>query len=98
MERNFIGYIPRTDIPAIAVNISDNGGKAYVEKVGANLVGISIEATFERLNSEIAKQYGEFKYSKTIVELYEECDKTYFIDVEQKEFLELLQKQEKILY
>lgn len=97
-KETLIGYIPRTDIPAIAVNMSNDGGKAYVHMIGANLIGISIEATFERLNSEIAKQYGDFRYSKTIFELYEEWDKTSFINIDQKEFLELLQKQEKILY
>ena len=93
-----IGYIPKKDIPIITINIPETGGEAYICKLENKLIGISIKATFERLNSKIAKEFGSFYFYKNTTKYTKEGEITRHQMLKQEEFIKLVNEQTLIIY
>jgi len=93
--KDMLGYIPATDIPIVSLNMVGDNLTANIDRIDEDFVGITIPATFEKLERpDIEKEYGEFSYVRIEKAQYENGvygEKS--IPITKEEFIEAVKKQ-----
>lgn len=95
--KDFLGYIPKRDIPAVFLCMEDDELEAEIEYIEDDYVSLIIPANFQKLSSLNNEDLGDLRYKRIERKKYEIGAYTEgYISISKEEFLEGVKQQKNI--